>query len=171
MDVSRARELAERWIQGGDFLLEPLTQDFDFVVGNPPYIRIEQLSPELQSEYRRRFLTIFDRADLYVAFIERSLRLLAPQGVLSFVCADRWALNRYGTPLRELVTSGFELRTYIDLHNASPFEADVIAYPSIFVIAREKLGKPARVLAMTDASPEECGAIRLELIRIGGRVN
>ncbi len=34
VDVSRARELARLWVQGGDFLLEPLTQDFDFVVGN-----------------------------------------------------------------------------------------------------------------------------------------
>lgn len=163
VDSVVARQLAEQWVLAADFLLEPLTNDFDVVVGNPPYIRIEQLSPELQTEYRRRFSTIFDRADLYVAFIERSLHLLAPHGVLSFVCADRWTLNRYGTPLRELVTSGFELRTYIDLHRASPFEADVIAYPSIFVIGREKLRRPTRVLSMCEASPAECGAIRQQL--------
>lgn len=154
-----ATKLAKGWVNGGDFLLAPLTAGFDFVVGNPPYIRIEQLSPELQSEYRRRYSTIFDRADLYVAFIERSLRLLTPKGVLSFVCADRWTLNRYGAPLRELVSSGYEVRTYVDLHKASPFESEVIAYPSIFVMAREKLGKPTLVATLATATAEECAAV------------
>ena len=158
-----ARELAEQWVQRADYLLQPLEQDFDVVVGNPPYVRIEQLSPALQAEYRRRFATVFDRADLYVAFIERSLHLLSPKGVLSFVCADRWILNRYGAPLRELVTSGFELRTYVDLHKASPFEAEVVAYPSIFVIAREKVGAPTRVVSLAEASPSECIALRAQL--------
>ena len=158
-----ARDLVNQWVQRADYLLEPLGRDFDVVVGNPPYVRTEQLSPALQAEYRRRFATIFDRADLYVAFIERSLQLLSPTGVLSFVCADRWILNRYGAPLRELVTSSFELRTYVDLHNASPFEAQVIAYPSIFAIAREKLRGSTRVVTMAEASTTECLALRDQL--------
>lgn len=158
-----ARRLVGRWIQQADYLLEPLARVFDVVVGNPPYVRIEQLSTELQAEYRRRFTTIFDRADLYVAFIERSLDVLSPKGVLSFVCADRWTLNRYGAPLRSLVTSGFELRTYVDLHLASPFEAEVIAYPSIFVIARERLGGPIQVVTLSKASADECVALRAQL--------
>jgi adenine-specific DNA-methyltransferase len=159
-DVRTAERLARRWVQSADYLLQPVTRLFDFVVGNPPYIRIEQLAPELQVEYRRRYSTIFDRADLYVAFIERSLRLLSPQGVLSFVCADRWTLNRYGARLRALVSADFEMRTYVDLHKASPFEEEVVAYPSIFVIAREKRGKPVRVVTLTSAGPDECIAAR-----------
>jgi len=153
-----ARLLARRWVRTADFLLTPTTGTFDYVVGNPPYIRIEQLSPELQAEYRRRYTTIFDRADLYIAFIERSLRLLSPQGILSFVCADRWILNRYGAPLRSLVSSGYEVRTYVDLHQASPFESEVIAYPSIFVIAREKSGEPVKVVTLSHATEAECAA-------------
>jgi hypothetical protein len=37
-------------------------------------------------EYRRRYSTIFDRADIYIPFIERSLSLLAPDGRLGFIC-------------------------------------------------------------------------------------
>jgi adenine-specific DNA-methyltransferase len=155
-----AHRLASQWVRSGDFLLAPLTRTFDFVVGNPPYIRIEQVPPDLQGEYRRRFATIFDRADLYVAFIERGLRLLSPKGVLSFICADRWTLNRYGAPLRKLVTSTYEVRTYVDLHKASPFETEVIAYPSIFVMAREILGKATRVATLSTATPDECASLR-----------
>lgn len=154
-----ARGIAERWVQTADFLLTPIEGRFDFVVGNPPYIRIEQLSPLIQAEYRQRYKTLYDRADLYVAFIERSLRLLAPNGVVGFICADRWTLNRYGAPLRELVSRDYSVRTYIDLHKTSPFEAEVIAYPSVFVIANEPIGKPIRVVRLATGSPEECAAV------------
>lgn len=154
------RRLVDHWAQAGDFLLAPLPRTFEFVVGNPPYIRIEQLSPDLQAEYRRRYETLFDRADLYVAFIERSLSLLASDGTLSFICADRWTLNRYGAPLRKLITARYGMRAYVDLHKASPFENEVIAYPSIFVIDRAKREGPVRVATLTRGSPEEVDAVR-----------
>lgn len=150
-----ATRLAERWIRCGDFLLASKQRPFDFVVGNPPYVRIEQLSSPLQAEYRRRYGSLYDRADLYVAFIERGLDLLSEQGVLVFICADRWILNRYGAPLRELVADRFSVRCYIDLHHASPFDSEVIAYPSVFAISRDRQG-PVKVGALESASPEEC---------------
>ncbi len=158
--AAAARSVAEHWVQRADFLLRPMPVHFDVIVGNPPYIRIEQLSAELLGEYRRRYETLFDRADLYVAFIERSLRLLVPGGVLSLICANRWTLNKYGAPLRRLVSSEFAVRTYIDLHHANPFESEVAAYPSIFVIGRESPGLPVRVVALSHATPDECHAAR-----------
>ncbi len=55
---------------------------FDFVVGNPPYVRQELIPAPLLAEYRRRYQTMYDRADLYIPFIERSLSLLAEDGAL-----------------------------------------------------------------------------------------
>lgn len=150
-----ASDLVEEWIAQRDFLLAPLSAEFDAVVGNPPYVRIEQLSPDLQKLYRRRFSTIYDRADLYVAFIQRGLDLLGPSGVLSYICADRWTMNRYGAPLRKLISERFAVRAYVDLHQASPFESDVIAYPSIFAFQRRETD---RVLfaKLHDGSASEC---------------
>ncbi|MGK3989644.1 Eco57I restriction-modification methylase domain-containing protein [Sorangium sp. So ce136] len=152
-----AERLSEAWIAHGDFLLTSQGRRFDAVVGNPPYIRIEQLSPELQDEYRHRYRSLYDRADLYVAFIERGLDLLAPGGVLSFICADRWTLNRYGAPLRRMLSRWFRVQCYIDLHSASPFESDVVAYPSIFAVSHGKTGS-VPVATLRTASPEECEA-------------
>ncbi|WP_437725101.1 Eco57I restriction-modification methylase domain-containing protein [Sorangium sp. So ce861] len=152
-----AARLAEAWIAHGDFLLTSQGRRFDAVVGNPPYIRIEQLSPELQEEYRQRYRSLYDRADLYVAFIERGLDLLAPGGVLSFICADRWTLNRYGAPLRRMLSRWFRVQCYVDLHRASPFESDVVAYPSIFAVSPGKTGS-VPVATLRTASPEECEA-------------
>lgn len=159
------RRLAEQWVREGDFLLAQ-DEPFDVVVGNPPYIRIEQLSPSLQAEYRRRYVSLFDRADLYVAFIERGLDLLKSDGILSFICADRWTLNRYGAPLRKRIADRFKVHAYIDLHQASPFESDVIAYPSIFSISP---GTSERVLvgSMRTADAEECAAVQ-DVLSNGG---
>jgi adenine-specific DNA-methyltransferase len=138
--VSRptSAQLTLAWVRQADFLLTPIRERFDVIIGNPPYVRIEQLNPHLQAMYRRRYETIFDRADLYVPFIERSLDRLGKDGTLLFVCADRWTLNRYGARLRALVAREYGVKLYVDLHHTCPFESDVIAYPSIFVFERKK---------------------------------
>lgn len=158
-----AYALSESWIVKGDFLLTAFQHRFDVIVGNPPYIRIEQLSSILHDEYRRRFRSLFDRADLYVAFIEQSLSLLSDAGVLSFICADRWTSNKYGAPLREIISDGYRVKWYIDLHTASPFESEVIAYPSIFVMERG-ISKDVVTATLKTASSMECAAVKTALI-------
>lgn len=161
---AEARKLTNGWIHEGDFLLAQLSPGFDCVVGNPPYIRIEQIAPELQAEYRRRYASLYDRADLYVAFIERSLALLSETGMLSFICADRWILNKYGAPLRKKLAGGFKVHSYIDLHQASPFDSDVIAYPSIFLVSRGVTDKVS-VMSMKAATEDDCEAVKAALAK------
>lgn len=131
-------ELATAWLLHDDFLLTTLDGQFDFVIGNPPYVRQELIADVLMAEYRARFRTIYDRADIYIPFIERGLTLLKEGGQLGFICADRWMKNRYGGPLRQFVAENFRLKAYVDMVGTSAFHADVIAYPAIMVIAREK---------------------------------
>jgi hypothetical protein len=150
--------LVEKWLVVGDFLLTTFRQSFAFAVGNPPYVRIEQIHRELQAEYRARYSTLYDRADLYVAFIERCLLLLAPEGRLSFICADRWITNRYGKRLRELVTTRFATDAYVQIQSGSPFEEDVSAYPSIFVF-RHGMVKPTRVYRIVGDDESSASAL------------
>ena len=138
--TAAAASLADVWLVRGDFLLVALPEPFDVVVGNPPYVRQELIPAALLVEYRSRYTTLYDRADLYIPFIERSLRCLAESGVLGFICADRWMKNRYGGPLRALVARDFHLRVYVDMVDTPAFNSDVIAYPAITVIAREPAG-------------------------------
>jgi methylase of polypeptide subunit release factors len=80
--ANTATALTDRWLSQGDFLLTPLEGEFDFVVGNPPYIRQELIPAPLLAEYRSRYQTMFDRADIYIPFIERSLSVLSTGGNL-----------------------------------------------------------------------------------------
>jgi hypothetical protein len=144
LSAKTAGALADRWLSQGDFLLASLDGQFDFVVGNPPYVRQEQIPATLLAEYRCRYRTIYDRADLYIPFIERSLAVLARCGSLGFICADRWMKNRYGGPLRSLVAEQFHLKIYVDMVDTPAFHSEVIAYPAITIISREAPG-PTRI--------------------------
>ena len=129
-----AGKLLDRWLIQGDFLLAQL-DSFSHVVGNPPYVRQENLSAPLLAEYRRRFHTIYDRADLYVPFIEKGLLLLRDGGNLGYICADRWMRNKYGGPLRRFIANQFSLKYYVDMVGVDAFHSEVSAYPGIFVIS------------------------------------
>lgn len=136
-----ANLLAETWLTNGDFLLESIPGSFDFVVGNPPYVRQEKIPAGLLAEYRRRYATLYDRADLYIPFLERSLLLLALNGSFGFICSDRWMKNRYGSPLRRMIAGGYTLKYYVDMVDTPAFHSEVIAYPAITVIQRSPAGK------------------------------
>lgn len=179
----QAAKLAAGWLRQGDFLLQEFPYDFDVVIGNPPYVRQELIPDILMAEYRARYRTIYDRADLYVPFIEHSLNLLAEGGLLGFICADRWMKNRYGGPLRKMVASGYHLRAYIDMVDTPAFHSEVIAYPAITLIAREKgtttrvarrpeISAPAlkrlgKTLTAEDAPAESSGVREMQAIAAG----
>lgn len=135
---SQSENLVKSWLIKGDFLLEEFGTDFTYVVGNPPYIRQELIPATLIAEYRRRYKTIYDRADIYIPFIEKSLALLEKKGTLGFICSDRWMKNRYGGPLRRLINDKFYFKYHIDMNDAAAFHSNVIAYPAITVIQNDK---------------------------------
>jgi adenine-specific DNA-methyltransferase len=156
LDVSahQAEALATRWVRTGDYLLEaPTLPPADVVIGNPPYIRLEEMEDAASRRYRHTYRTMVGRADLYVAFFEAALKSLTPQGVCAFICADRWMRNQYGTELRRLVTAGYAVETVVEMHRADAFACQVSAYPAITVIRRAAQG--SAVVASVGAGVEQ----------------
>ena len=135
-----ARALATQWLHRHDFLLATRDLRADLVIGNPPYIRIEELPPHLLAEYRRVAPTMGGRADVFVGFYEHGLDLLKQGGKLAFICADRWMRNAYGKALRAKVVGGFSVDDVIVMHDADAFESEVSAYPAITVISKRPQG-------------------------------
>lgn len=119
---------------------EPAPAGMDFVLGNPPYVRVESIPEPLNAQYRQLFPTMRGRADLYVGFYEAALRQLRPGGVCAFICADRWMVNQYGETLRRYITSSFAVETLLEMHHTAAFEEEVSAYPAISVIRKSPQG-------------------------------
>lgn len=142
VDVQGAAELADGWVSRGDFLLEgPHDGTADFVFGNPPYIRLENVPSERSLAYRQACPTMRGRSDVFVGFIERGLRLLRPEGVLGFIVADRWMHNQYGTALRSMITSAYSVDAIVAMHDVNAFEDPVSAYPAITIVRRGSQGQ------------------------------
>lgn len=137
-----AEKLARSWIKVGDFLEASLCFPVaDFVIGNPPYIRLEEIPENKAAMYRNGFSAMRGRADIYVAFYQAALLQLKPRGVCAYICADRWMLNDYGSALREFITTGgYSVRHIIEAHDVQAFENEVSAYPAVTIIARETQG-------------------------------
>lgn len=138
VSLADADNLARKWIRCGDYLLDrPQLPQADIIIGNPPYVRLEDISKGIATVYRQKYPTMVGRADLYIAFFEAALTQLRPGGVCSFICADRWMLNQYGAQLRRLITSRFGVELVLELHRADAFESEVSAYPAITIIRNQ----------------------------------
>ena len=144
----------------GDFL-SARVPEVDVVVGNPPYVRYENI-PAGQLDYiKKTFPTFHYRADLYIPFFEKTLRALKPGGRHCFICANRWLKNEYGRKLRKLVARCFRLEAIINLERADAFQEDVLAYPAITLISNNipnpsfDYAEVERVAELTYLTPSE----------------
>ena len=159
-----SRELAEKialhWIIEDDFQDRQFAAPFDLVIGNPPYVRQEAIPKAKLDHYRSTFDCFYDRADLYVAFFEKGLKLLANEGRLAFICPDRFAKNNYGRKLREFIAGNFAVEHVLDLAQSSPFEQDVTCYPGIFVVRKGARTGHVDYFRLTEATPRECDFVR-----------
>jgi hypothetical protein len=167
-DVARraATKLAAAWLRNDDFLLTPSLGQFDYVIGNPPYVRQELIPDSLLNIYKATYATIYDRADLYVPFIERALSVLKKGGKLGYICADRWMKNRYGKKLRAFVHGGFHLKIYVDMVGTMAFETEVDAYPAITVI-EQGTSTTTRIAHRPDVDKETLRALAKVLTQKG----
>ncbi|MER6310781.1 N-6 DNA methylase [Streptomyces sp. NPDC001657] len=146
--------LVTQWIRQGDYLLEP-DHRADYVVGNPPYIRLEDVPDQRMKMYRRNHETMVGRADIYIGFYERALSTLSPGGVLGFICADRWMRNQYGRELRRLVANNYSMEVVAIMHDVDAFEEQVSAYPAITVIRNQQQGPVAAADTTGQFGPEQ----------------
>ena len=165
-----AERLADQWITTGDFLLsDHLAGTADFVVGNPPYIRLEDVPKQVNNAYRAEWSTMRGRADVYVGFFEKGLAMLGSEGQLAYICADRWMRNQYGARLRELVASRYAMDTIIVMHDVDAFEDEVSAYPAITVLRNGTQG-PVRMVDAKASFSERDGSQVVDWVRDAQRL-
>ncbi|TVR43695.1 MAG: class I SAM-dependent DNA methyltransferase, partial [Bacteroidia bacterium] len=116
-------EFPEVLNENGDFM------GFDVVIGNPPYIRQEEFSaikPYLQSQFSSTFA---GTADLYVYFVELSMKLLRSEGDFTFIIPNKWMRAGYGKNLRNFVKK-HRIEQILDFGDLPVFE-EATTYPCI----------------------------------------
>ncbi len=104
----------------GDFL------GFDCIIGNPPYIRQEQIreiKPLLQKQYQDFYNST---ADIYTYFFALSYHLLKEKGFNAFITSNKYARAKYGAQLRELLLKKTTIVSYMELNALKVFESATV---------------------------------------------
>lgn len=134
----------------GDFV------GFDAVIGNPPYIRVQHLEHNLIDYYKTNYSSFFQKADIYLLFIEKALSLLNQNRSLSYINPTLFMSSDYGQGLREYLTN-YQVSRVVDFGDLPVFE-EAITYTGIFFIKK--------------ASPESIEYKKVEsLVDIDTRLN
>jgi hypothetical protein len=104
---------------------------FDVVVGNPPYIRQEELAP-FKAHFQTQFETFAGTADLYVYFVERGMKVLRSGGQFSYILPNKWMRAGYGDKVRQFVKR-YNMVSIADFGDLPVFE-EATTYPCILEI-------------------------------------
>ena len=106
---------------------------FDVVIGNPPYVRQEEIK-HLKPLLKPRYECFTGTADLFTYFYEQGIKLLHSGGQFAFITSNKWYRSGYGEKLRGWLAKHTRIHELIDFGDAPVFEA--IAYPTIVRLER-----------------------------------
>ncbi|MBD2269555.1 Eco57I restriction-modification methylase domain-containing protein [Anabaena sp. FACHB-1391] len=110
---------------------------FDVVIGNPPYIRQELLSP-FKPYLQENYQTYDGVADIYIYFYEKGLNLLKPAGIISYIVTNKWLRSGYGESLRRFFCQSSVFEQIIDFGHAPIFE-DADTFPCIIAARKSEV--------------------------------
>ncbi|WP_395148250.1 Eco57I restriction-modification methylase domain-containing protein [uncultured Helicobacter sp.] len=103
----------------GDFL------GFDLVIGNPPYIRQEEIK-HLKPHLQKAFSIYKGTSDIYTYFFEQGYKILKPKALLSFITSNKYTRAGYGEPLRAFILANTQILHYIDLNGLKIFDSATV---------------------------------------------
>lgn len=111
----------------------------DFVVGNPPYVRVHNLDSTYDEVKRFKFAN-GGMTDLYLAFFELGFKMLNPHGKLCYITPSSWLNSLAASNMRQYILSAQNLVSLTDLEHFQAFE-HTTTYTLISLFAMDKKGK------------------------------
>lgn len=134
-DPSVAGEKAFKWEE--EFPEVFAKGGFDVVIGNPPYVRVQQLDYATIDSLKKTYKTALKRIDISLCFIEKSRNLIKNNGLVSFITSNQFLTTEYGQAMRNFLLSEFFLTECVDFGDLPIFK-DAMTYVSIFKFTKEK---------------------------------
>lgn len=103
----------------------------DFVVGNPPYVRVHNLG-ESYNKVKKYHFAEKGMIDLYIVFFEIGFRMLNSSGKLTYITPSSFLRSKAGTNLRKYISKKRNLCKVIDLGHYQPFLATTYTLITVF---------------------------------------
>jgi adenine-specific DNA-methyltransferase len=109
------------------------TNYFDFIVGNPPYIRIHNLDVKTKETLKQDFIFSEGTIDIYLSFFEMGLKMLKKDGFLGFITPNSYLHNSSYSLFREYLKNNKIVKTLIDFKANKVFKG-FSTYTAITII-------------------------------------
>lgn len=103
-----------------------ITDGFDIVIGNPPYIRQERLKSKKVVLQNQGFEVYNSTSDIYTYFYEKGWQILKDGGYLTFITSNKWLRAKYGEKLRKFLKDKTSIIDIIDFGGYKVFESATV---------------------------------------------
>lgn len=111
---------------------------FDIVIGNPPYIQLQNNGGELAKIYQGYGFKGFARTgDIYCLFYERGYQLLREGGHLCYITSNKWMRAGYGEKIRGFLAHNTNPILLVDFAGIKVFEGATVD-TNILLFSKEK---------------------------------
>jgi type I restriction-modification system DNA methylase subunit len=112
---------------------------FDVIIGNPPYVRAENMAREDRDYFMAgNFETAYGRFDIFILFLERAIKLLKDGGRLGFIVPHPVLNENYAKLTRAFILNSCAIETIIDLSDYKVFQNATVA-TCIFILRKESI--------------------------------
>ena len=118
---------------------------FDVVIGNPPYVNIENLDKKSKDYFFSHYKTCQGRTDIYIAFIEKCSKNLGNNGILSFIIPYSFTNQIYGTSARENIIKNLHIKQIVDTSNYFVFKSATVKNV-ILVVGKTKSDNGTKII-------------------------
>lgn len=143
----------------GDFLSHKSQDKFDIIIGNPPWVRHEDILPHYKEKVQTRLNELFNskaffdqKSDLYIYFCIFSLSLLENRGVLAFLTSNAWLEVMYGRTLQKfLLDPSNKIRIFEIIHSGGSRMWSKLGINSILFIAEKSVSEEEQNGVFTEA--------------------
>ncbi|MBL7208316.1 MAG: Eco57I restriction-modification methylase domain-containing protein [Desulfobacterales bacterium] len=105
---------------------------FVVVIGNPPYVRVDDIPKSLKPLYKSFYNTSVGKYDLYYLFFECGINYLSQKGILAYITPNKFCAANSGVALRNLIFNKFDNGEILSTSRLKVFE-EVSNYPVISI--------------------------------------
>ncbi|MED1785193.1 Eco57I restriction-modification methylase domain-containing protein [Brevibacillus fortis] len=121
-----------------DWTRAGLPDSFDGIVGNPPYVKTEEMKVKVREEYeyyKNEYDTPYRQFDKYFVFIEKAIQKLGPNGFMGMVVPNKWMTIESGAKLRGLLAEQELVAEIVNFGNERLFE-DKSTYVCLLIVSK-----------------------------------